>query len=126
MLTKKMEHKSDANQREANLQKRLSAVIYLIARLFAGLRLRCFGTVMRSAWIHSKPRTHYYSQIDQIETKRNDKEYLNAHGLPAFKGQPGYCVNCHTGYLTALQVDGDYNLTADPTPAATKPMPFST
>ncbi|MBZ7976752.1 ammonia-forming cytochrome c nitrite reductase subunit c552 [Campylobacter sp. RM12637] len=51
---------------------------------------------------YSKPRTHYYSQIDQMETKRNNKEYLNAHGLPAFKGQPGACVNCHTGFLTAI------------------------
>ncbi|MFC2588100.1 MAG: ammonia-forming cytochrome c nitrite reductase subunit c552, partial [Campylobacter sp.] len=63
-------------------------------------------------------------QIDQIETKRNDKEYLNAHGLPAFKGQPGYCVNCHTGYLTALQLDPDYKMTENPTAAASKPMPF--
>lgn len=51
---------------------------------------------------YNKPRTHYYSQIDQMETKRNNKEYLNTHGLPAFKGQPGACVNCHTGYLTAI------------------------
>ncbi|MBZ7994260.1 ammonia-forming cytochrome c nitrite reductase subunit c552 [Campylobacter canadensis] len=51
---------------------------------------------------YSKPRTHYYSQIDQLETKRNNKEFLNSHGLPAFKGQPGACVNCHTGYLKAI------------------------
>lgn len=73
---------------------------------------------------YSKPRTHYYSQIDQIETKRNDAAYMNAHGLPAFKGQKGGCVNCHTGYLVALQVDPDYKLSEDPTPAASKPMPY--
>ena len=73
---------------------------------------------------YSKPRTHYYSQIDQIETKRNDAAYMNAHGLPNFKGQKGVCVNCHTGYLMALMLDPDYKLTADPTPAASKPMPF--
>ncbi|CAD7288762.1 ammonia-forming cytochrome c nitrite reductase subunit c552 [Campylobacter suis] len=57
---------------------------------------------------YNRPRLHFYTQIDQIETKRNDKEYLNAHGLPNFKGQPGFCVNCHTGHLTAIMNDPDY------------------
>ncbi|MCR4941716.1 MAG: ammonia-forming cytochrome c nitrite reductase subunit c552 [Campylobacter sp.] len=73
---------------------------------------------------YSKPRTHFYSQIDQIETKRNSKEYLNSHGLPAFKGQTGACVNCHTGHLTALMLDSDYKLSQNPSPAASRPMPF--
>lgn len=50
----------------------------------------------------NEERSHWYNQIDQVETMRNNKEYLNAHGLPAFKGQPGACVNCHTGWLTWL------------------------
>lgn len=50
----------------------------------------------------NEERSHFYTQIDQLETMRNNKEYLNAHGLPAFKGQPGACINCHTGWLTWL------------------------
>lgn len=73
---------------------------------------------------YSRPRLHFYSQIDQIETMRNNKEYLNAHGLPKFKGQPGACVNCHTGHLTALMVDKDYKLSENPVKSANKPMGF--
>lgn len=73
---------------------------------------------------YSKPRTHYFSQIDQMETKRNNKEYLNAHGLPGFKGQPGACVNCHTGYLTALMKDPDFKLSENPNEASKMPMAF--
>ncbi|MGI9508579.1 MAG: ammonia-forming cytochrome c nitrite reductase subunit c552 [Geminicoccaceae bacterium] len=50
----------------------------------------------------NEDRGHYYSQIDQMVTKRNDKEYLNAHGLPNFKGQPGSCMNCHSGWAPVL------------------------
>lgn len=50
----------------------------------------------------NEERSHYYSQVDQLETKRNDREYLNAHGLPAFKGQPGACMNCHSGWAPQL------------------------
>ncbi|WP_170462266.1 ammonia-forming cytochrome c nitrite reductase subunit c552 [Ruegeria arenilitoris] len=50
----------------------------------------------------NEDRGHYYTQIDQMETKRNDKEYLNAHGLPAFNGQPGACMNCHSGWSPIL------------------------
>lgn len=73
---------------------------------------------------YNRPRTHYYSQIDQMETKRNDKEYLNSHGLPKFKGQPGACVNCHTGHLTALMKDDSYGLSKDPNQSASKAMAF--
>ena len=59
---------------------------------------------------YNRPILHFYTQIDQIETKRNDKEYLNSHVLPKFKGQPGVCVNCHTGHLTAIMKDDDYKL----------------
>ena len=46
----------------------------------------------------NEERGHYYSQIDysqidQVETKRNDREYLNAHGLPNFRGQRDACMN---------------------------------
>ena len=50
----------------------------------------------------NEDRGHYYSQIDQMETKRNDKEYLNANGLPNFGGQPGSCMNCHSGWAPVL------------------------
>ncbi len=50
----------------------------------------------------NEERSHYYSQIDQLNTKRNNKEYLNAHGLPGFKGQPGACMNCHSGWTPSL------------------------
>lgn len=50
----------------------------------------------------NEERSHFYSQIDQLETMRNNKEYLNAHGLTKFKGQPGACINCHSGWLTWL------------------------
>ena len=53
----------------------------------------------------NEERGHYYSQIDQLETKRNDREYLNAHGLPNFKGQPGSCMNCHSGWAAKLASD---------------------
>lgn len=73
---------------------------------------------------YNRPRLHFYSQIDQMETKRNNKEYLNSHGLPKFKGQPGACVNCHTGHLTALMKDSDYKLDQNPVESASKPMAF--
>lgn len=50
----------------------------------------------------NEERGHYYTQIDQYETKRNDKEFLNAHGLKKFKGQPGACMNCHSGWVPEL------------------------
>ena len=50
----------------------------------------------------NEERGHYYSQIDQIETKRNDKEFLNANGLVKFKGQPSACMNCHSGWAPLL------------------------
>lgn len=74
---------------------------------------------------YSKPRLHYYSQIDQMETKRNNKEYLNSHGLPAFKGQPGACINCHSGFVTAIyRSDKLSEFRNDPVEASKLPMGF--
>lgn len=50
----------------------------------------------------NEDRGHYFSQIDQMETKRNDREFLNANGLTKFKGQPGSCMNCHSGWAPRL------------------------
>lgn len=50
----------------------------------------------------NEERGHYYSQIDQRDTKRNNKEWLNAHGMPKFTGQPGACMNCHSGWTPSL------------------------
>ncbi|MGI9329808.1 MAG: ammonia-forming cytochrome c nitrite reductase subunit c552 [Gammaproteobacteria bacterium] len=50
----------------------------------------------------NEERGHYYTQIDQLETKRNDQAFLNANGLPRFKGQPSACMNCHSGWAPQL------------------------
>lgn len=50
----------------------------------------------------NEERGHFYSQIDQRDTKRNNKEWMNAHGLPKFSGQPGACMNCHSGWAPSL------------------------
>ncbi len=50
----------------------------------------------------NEERAHYFSQIDQRDTKRNNKEWMNAHGLPKFAGQPGACMNCHSGWTPSL------------------------
>jgi nitrite reductase (cytochrome c-552) len=50
----------------------------------------------------NEERGHYYAQIDQLETKRNDQAWLNANGFPAFQGQPGACMNCHSGWTPKL------------------------
>ncbi len=50
----------------------------------------------------NEERSHYFSQIDQRDTKRNNKEWLNGHGMPKFAGQPGACMNCHSGWTPSL------------------------
>ncbi len=50
----------------------------------------------------NEERTHFYAQIDQCETFRNNREWLNRHGFPAFKGQPGACMNCHSSWAPKL------------------------
>ncbi|WP_104697804.1 MULTISPECIES: ammonia-forming cytochrome c nitrite reductase subunit c552 [unclassified Helicobacter] len=51
---------------------------------------------------YNQNRSHYYSQIDQMETLRNNKDFLNSHGLAKFGGQPGACMNCHSGNVPNL------------------------
>lgn len=50
----------------------------------------------------NEERSHYYAQIDQLDTKRNDQAWLNVHGFPKFQGQPGACMNCHSGWAPKL------------------------
>lgn len=50
----------------------------------------------------NEERSHVFSQVDQVETKRNDTAWLNTHGFPDFKGQPGACMNCHSGWTPSL------------------------
>ena len=33
-----------------------------------------------------------------MDTARNNKDFLNAHGFGAFGGQPTACMNCHSGW----------------------------
>ncbi len=33
-----------------------------------------------------------------MDTARNNKDFLNAHGFAAFGGQPAACMNCHSGW----------------------------
>jgi len=47
----------------------------------------------------NEERGHYYTQLDQFETGRNDKEFLHSKGAKKFKGQPGACMNCHSGWV---------------------------
>ncbi len=50
----------------------------------------------------NEERSHFFSQIDQRDTKRNNKAWLNTHGMPKFAGQPGACMNCHSGWTPSL------------------------
>ena len=50
----------------------------------------------------NEDRGHYYTQIDQMETMRVNKEWLNSHGFPKFTGQPAACMNCHSGWTPKL------------------------
>jgi nitrite reductase (cytochrome c-552) len=66
-------------------------------------------TAMTSLWAgypfsldFNEERSHFYSEIDQRDTKRNNKEWLNTHGMPKFAGQPGACMNCHSGWTPGL------------------------
>ena len=54
------------------------------------------------AFDFNEERGHYYTQVDQIETMRNNQAYLNAKGMVKFKGQPGACINCHSGWVPKL------------------------
>jgi nitrite reductase (cytochrome c-552) len=50
----------------------------------------------------NEERGHYFSQIDQMESGRNDRTFLNANGLVNFRGQPSACMNCHSGWAPML------------------------
>lgn len=50
----------------------------------------------------NEERGHFFMQIDQMETGRNHKDFLNAHGLTKFNGQPAACMNCHSGWTPWL------------------------
>ena len=46
----------------------------------------------------NEERGHFWIQVDQMDTARNNKDFLNAHGFKAFGGQPTACMNCHSGW----------------------------
>ena len=77
---------------------------------------------------YNKPRTHFFSQIDQMESKRVDIDHMRNdpfHGLKAFKGQPGACLNCHSGFLTTIMKGSKFaDFRAEPVEAAKREMPF--
>lgn len=50
----------------------------------------------------NEERGHFWVQEDQMDTARNNKDFLNAHGFAAFGGQPTACMNCHSGWTPWL------------------------
>ncbi|PZT47880.1 cytochrome C [Helicobacter valdiviensis] len=50
----------------------------------------------------NEERGHFFVQADQMDTARNNKDFLNAHGFAAFGGQPTACMNCHSGWTPWL------------------------
>lgn len=50
----------------------------------------------------NEERGHFWIQVDQMDTARNNKDFLNAHGFPKFDGQPAACMNCHSGWTPWL------------------------
>lgn len=59
----------------------------------------------------NEERGHFWIQVDQMETARNNKDFLNAHGFAKFNGQPAACMNCHSGwapYLYRVVAKGDW------------------
>lgn len=50
----------------------------------------------------NEERGHFWIQVDQMDTARNNKDFLNAHGFAAFGGQPAACMNCHSGWTKWL------------------------
>ncbi|MBK1964287.1 ammonia-forming cytochrome c nitrite reductase subunit c552 [Campylobacter novaezeelandiae] len=50
----------------------------------------------------NEERGHFWVQVDQMDTARNNKDFLNAHGYKAFQGQPTACMNCHSGWTPWL------------------------
>lgn len=50
----------------------------------------------------NEERGHFWVQVDQMDTARNNKDFLNEHGFAAFGGQPAACMNCHSGWSPLL------------------------
>jgi len=50
----------------------------------------------------NEERGHFWIQVDQMDTARNNKDFLNSHGFKAFGGQPTACMNCHSGWTPWL------------------------
>lgn len=50
----------------------------------------------------NEERGHFWIQVDQMDTARNNKDFLNSHGFAAFGGQPAACMNCHSGWTKWL------------------------
>ena len=50
----------------------------------------------------NEERGHFWIQVDQMDTARNNKDFLNAHGFAKFGGQPAACMNCHSGWTPWL------------------------
>lgn len=50
----------------------------------------------------NEERGHFWIQVDQMETARNNKDFLNTHGFAKFGGQPTACMNCHSGWTPWL------------------------
>ncbi|MCR6574771.1 ammonia-forming cytochrome c nitrite reductase subunit c552 [Campylobacter insulaenigrae] len=46
----------------------------------------------------NEERGHFWVQVDQMDTARNNKDFLNSHGFAGFGGQPTACMNCHSGW----------------------------
>ena len=51
----------------------------------------------------NEERGHFWIQVDQMDTARNNKDFLNTHGFAAFGGQPAACMNCHSGWTKWLE-----------------------
>lgn len=50
----------------------------------------------------NEERGHFWVQVDQMDTARNNKDFLNSHGFAGFGGQPTACMNCHSGWTPWL------------------------
>ena len=50
----------------------------------------------------NEERGHFWIQVDQMDTARNNKDFLNSNGFAAFGGQPAACMACHSGWTKWL------------------------
>ena len=50
----------------------------------------------------NEERGHFWIQVDQMDTARNNKDFLNSNGFAAFGGQPATCMACHSGWTKWL------------------------